>query len=307
MNSENNIMSIEEAKILTDSLLIEEFPHLIDELLVPKYSINDLNIAPRDATYWDKQGILPQVKGPGMRRKYDIIQSVWIKLIQQMRTLGIGLNSIKILKENLLEPKLDLSNFDQETLLYMLNQLKSKYDESLSPENLLLEMRENGPSVFKSSVLATIIFRKPFQYIVNKEGDYILYDLQRFQEIITKEEFVEFISEPHFSISISEAYRSLISEWSPKPYLKNNSLLSETELKILEYIRRDDVNSINIRFKDGEPYLLEIDEINTISIEQRFLDIIARNGFQKITINTRNGKIVNYENKILKKLSSRTK
>lgn len=307
MDSEKNIMNFEEVKILTDSIFTDEFPHLIDELLVPKYSINDLNIAPRDATYWDKQGILPQVKGPGMRRKYDIIQSVWIKLIQQMRSLGIGLNSIKVLKENLLEPKLDLSKLDQEALLHVFNQLKSKCDESLSPEKLLLEMRENGPSVFKSSVLATIIFRKPFQYIVNKEGDYILYDLQRFQEIITKEEFAEFVSEPHFSISISEAYRSLISEWSPKTYLKNNSLLSETELKILEYIRRDDVNSINIRFKDGEPYLLEIDEINTISIEQRFLDIIARNGFQKITINTRNGKIVNYENKILKKLSSRTK
>jgi DNA-binding transcriptional MerR regulator len=274
---------------------------------VPKYSINDLNIAPRDATYWDKQGILPQVKGPGMRRKYDIIQSVWIKLIQQMRSLGIGLNSIKILKENLLEPKLDLNKFDQEALLHVFNQLKSKYDESLSPENLLLEMKENGPSIFKSTVLATIIFRKSFQCIVNKEGDYILYDLQRYHEIITKDEFAEFISEPHFSISISEAYRSLINEWSPKPYLKMNSLLSENEINILEYIRRDDVNSINIRFKDGEPYLLEIDEINTVSIEQRFLDVIARNGFQKITINTRNGKIVNYENKILKKLSSSTR
>lgn len=307
MNSENNIMSIEEINILTDSILTDEFPNLLDELLVPKYSINDLNIAPRDATYWDKQGILPQVKGPGMRRKYDIIQSVWIKLIQQMRSLGIGLNSIKILKENLLEPKLDLNKFDQEALLHVINQLKSKYDESLSPENLLLEIKENGPSLFKSTVLATIIFRKSFQCIVNKEGDYILYDLQRYQEIITKDEFAEFISEPYFSISISEAYRSLINEWSPKPYIKMNSLLSETEIKILEYIRRDDVNSINIRFKDGEPYLLEIDEINTVSIEQRFLDVIARNGFQKITINTRNGKIVSYENKVLKKLSSRTK
>ncbi|MEN9700877.1 MAG: hypothetical protein RIR55_180, partial [Bacteroidota bacterium] len=80
MKEENFLMSIEEVQLLTDSLFTDEFPHLIEELLESKYSINDLKIAPRDATYWDKQGILPVVKGPGMRRKYDIVQSIWIKL-----------------------------------------------------------------------------------------------------------------------------------------------------------------------------------------------------------------------------------
>jgi hypothetical protein len=59
-----------------------------------------------------------------MRRKYDIVQSIWIKLIQQMRSLGIGLNTIKSLKENLLEPKIDLSMVDPATLLNLFGELK---------------------------------------------------------------------------------------------------------------------------------------------------------------------------------------
>lgn len=308
MNEEKFLMSPEEVKILTSSLFTDEFPHLLDELLESKYSINDLKIAPRDATYWDKQGILPIVKGPGMRRKYDIVQSVWIKLIQQMRSLGIALSTIKTLKENLLEPRIDLSMVDEATLLNLFSGIKNKYEDSLTPEQLLIEFKENGPSLFKSTVLATIIFRKSIHCIVNKDGDYILYDSHCHHEILSKEkEFAEFISEPYFSLSIPDAYRSLIIEWSPKPFLKEISLLSETELEILELIRRKDVNSINIRFKDGVPYLLEVDKKNEISMEQRFLDVIAKNGYQKISVSTQNGKIVHFENKIQMKLNKRTK
>jgi len=308
MNEENFFLSVEEIQHLTEDLFTDEFPNLIDELLESKYSINDLKIAPRDATYWDKQGILPLVKGPGMRRKYDIVQSIWIKLIQQMRSLGIGLHTIKTLKENLLEPKIDLSRVDPITLVNLLDEVKKKYEDSLTPEQLLAEFAENGPSIFKTTVIATVIFRKSIHCIVNKDGEYIIYDSHRHHDLLTKEkEFAEFVSEPHFCISFSEAYRSLINEWLPKPYLNETSLLSETELKILELIRRKDIISLKIRFKEGEPFLLEVDQTNEISTEQRFLDVIARNGFQKISVTINNGKIVHFENKVLKKLNKSTK
>jgi hypothetical protein len=67
------------------------------------------------------------------------------------------------------------------------------------------------------------------------------------------------------------------------------------------------VNSISIRYKDGEPDLLEVEERNEISMEQRFLDVITKNGYQKISVSTQNGKIVNFENKIQMKLNKRTK
>lgn len=93
-----NFLSDEQMEILRNLEYSSEFPLVAESMEKPNYTIADLNISPRDATYWDKQGILPTVKGPGMRRKYDIPQSIWIKLIQQMRSLGIGLTTIKKLK-----------------------------------------------------------------------------------------------------------------------------------------------------------------------------------------------------------------
>lgn len=305
---EKNILSTEEMDLLTDALLSEEFPQLVESMDQARFSINDLKIAPRDATYWDKQEILPKIKGPGLRRKYTLGQSIWIKLIQQMRSLGISLNTIKELKDNLLEPKIDLNELDPQLLKQILSKLSSKLDSEMSPEELISEFNEDGPSIFNSTVFATIVYRKRFHCIVNKDGEYIIYEASKHNEwLTTEEEFAEFVSKPYFCLSFAEAYRSLINEWSPEPFLSKTSLLTKSELEILEYIRQDNVNSITIRYKDGEPYLLEIDEKYNISMEQRFLDVIVKDGYQKITVKTQAGIIVDFENKILKKLNEGTK
>jgi DNA-binding transcriptional MerR regulator len=305
---EKNILSAEEIDLLTDAVLSEELPQLTDAMEQARYSINDLKIAPRDATYWDKQEILPKIKGPGLRRKYTLAQSIWIKLIQQMRSLGISLNTIKELKDNLLEPKIDVNQLDPQIVMQILSKVSVKLQSEVSPEQLLHAFIEDAPSVFNSTVFATIIFRKRLHCIVNKDGEYLLYEASQHNELLSlDEEFAEFVSQPYFCLSFAEAYRSLINEWSPEPFLSKTSLLTKTELEILELIRDKKVNSITIRLKDGKPYLLEIDEKYDISMEQRFLDVIAKNGYQKITVKTQKGKIVDFENKILKKLNDGTK
>lgn len=308
MIKEKKILSTEEIDFLTDSLLSEEFPKLVESFDQAIYSINDLKISPRDATYWDKQEVLPKIKGPGLRRKYTLEQSMWIKLIQQMRSLGISLSTIKDLKDHLLEPKIDLSQLDPEKVMQILKNYRGKSDYEATLEQLVNDINEEEITFFKSIVLATIVFRKRFSCIVNKDGDYIIYETSEFNELLsTEEEFAEFVSQPYFCLSFAEAYRSLIKEWTPEPFFSESSLLTRTELEILKAIRKGNVKSINIRFKNGEPDLLEIDETNNITIEQRFLDVITKNGYQKITLSTRGGKIVHFENKVLKKLNKSTK
>lgn len=301
-------LSSDEIIILTESQFSGEFPNLMDEIDLPKYTISDLKIAPRDATYWGQQGILPSVKGPGMRRKYDLAQSIWIKLIQQMRSLGISLNKIKRLKENLLEPKIDLNLLDSHSLDEIIREIKVKYNSQLSSGQLLKELEGNRPTIFISIVLATIIFRKSIQCMVNTDGEYFLYEHSRYPELFSnEEEFRKLVSKPHFCISISEAIQALMRDWVPEKSFEELYYLSNSEKEILEMIRRNDVNSIRIRFSKGSPYLLEVEEQSKITMEQRFLDVIAKNGYQKISVTTQNGKIANFENVILKKLNKSSK
>jgi DNA-binding transcriptional MerR regulator len=304
-----NFLSDEQMEILRNLEYSSEFPLVAESMEKPNYTISDLNISPRDATYWDKQGILPTVKGPGMRRKYDIPQSIWIKLIQQMRSLGIGLTTIKKLKNNLLDPGDDIFSIcTEEELKKIISTLQPKFDITNNVDELISDLRENAPTLFISIVIATIIFREATICLVNKDGEFILLNSNKYEMLVNSYvEFAEFVAKPHFCISISEAYKSLVNEWSTHSSFEKTPLLSKTELSILETIRKPNVSSINIRFKEGEPYLIEIDNLQEVSIEQRFLDVITKNGFQKISITTQNGKIVHFENKIQMKLNKSTK
>jgi DNA-binding transcriptional MerR regulator len=274
----------------------------------PRFTIKQLNIKPRDATYWDKQRILPSLIKPGLQRKYTLPQSIWIKLIEQMRTLGIKLEIIEKLKNNLLTPKIDLIEISPELLKFIADKINNNNEKKISEETLLKEIKKDQSTIFDTIIFSTIILRTPIHCIANKEGEFYLYDPTEFQKIISNDlAFANFISKPYFSLSISEAYQSLVKEWTPKPFIEEISLLSHTELEILKVIRRKDVNSILIRYKKGEPDLIELEEQNKISIEQRFLDVIAKNGYQKISISTQNGEIVHFENKIQMKLNKGTK
>ena len=153
---------------MKEQLYASEYPKLIDDLTLPKYTISDLKISPRDATYWDKQGVLPTVKGTGTRRKYDLTQSVWLKLVQQMRSLGIGLKTIQGLKEHLLEPKVDLSSLSPKVIELLTTELK-KNGLKLTSEEYIATLLNEGLSVFQNVILATIIFQKSFHCLINNE------------------------------------------------------------------------------------------------------------------------------------------
>jgi DNA-binding transcriptional MerR regulator len=309
LNEKNKFqLSEDELNFLTNQEYLEEFPNLLNTLNEPKFTIGHLNVTPRDATYWDKQGVLPDIKGIGMRRKYDLVQSVWIKLIQQMRTLGISLKSIKKLKESLLKGEIDIDEWKKEDIERVVKEMSVRLGVNFESEQLLKSISNGPPSFFTSIILYTIIYRKPMYCVVNKEGNCYIYS-PRGQHVLAEmhDGFHEFMSQPYYCLSITEAYCRLVQEWAPKPFISELSILSNTELEILEYIRKKDVLSIKIRYKKGEPDLIEIESQNEISMEQRFLDVIARKGYQKISAYAQNGKIVNFENKIQKKLNSRTK
>ena len=287
----------------------DEFPHLIDTMYKPQFTIGDLKLSPRDANYWDKQGVLPEIKESGLRRKYDLVQSVWIKLIQQMRKLGIGLKTIELLKNDILKSEVNIiDEWKIEDIKRLVEEMNKRLDTNFGYEEMLKKLEKASPPFFAHVLMVTILFRKSLNCLVNSEGRYIVYSPTAFyQNLEFSKELHEIMSKPFFSLSITQAYRDLVVDWAPKKFMPNISILSNTEQEVLDYIRKKNVNSITIRYKDGEPDLLEIDEQSNISLEQRFLDVIAKNGFQKITVKTQKGKIVDFENKILKKLNKGTK
>ena len=309
-----NLLSAEETKYLESKKYQEDYPALNKTLIEPRFLISELGVTARDATYWDKQGILPEMKGVGARRKYDLVQSVWIKLIQQMRDFGVSISVIKSLKDKLLKLNIPLTEILKNPKgLQVLRKIaktegtEKELEAILKSGELAKDLEGEQIDMFSMLVKTVVVFRKSISLIVSVEGDFIPYSLELHSELVKTDPGVnEIFNIPHFNLSISTAYSQLIKDWSAKPFFGNVSMLSIKELEALDAIREEGVKAITIKYSGGELDLMEVVKNEKVDKESRFLDVISKNGFHNITVKSRRGNIVHFENKQIRKFK-RTK
>ena len=74
-------------------------------------------------------------------------------------------------------------------------------------------------------------------------------------------------------------------------------VLSQQEHDVLKAIRHNyqDLKSVNIKFKDNKPQLLEIKMMKKVQVESRILELIKSGEYATIEIKTVDGKLSHYE------------
>lgn len=302
-------LSKEETKYLESKKYEKDFPNLDNTLSEPRFLISELGVTARDATYWDKQGILPEMKGTGARRKYDLVQSVWIKLIQQMRDFGISISVIKNLKDKLLQPSFSFAELlkNPKGLEVLRTVAKTEgtekeFEQLLQSGELEKNLEGKHFDLFTTLVKTVVVFRKSISILVSVEGDFIPYSLELHSDLVKTDQGVtEVFNIPHISLSLSSAYSQLINDWSAKPFFGMVSMLSNKELEALEAIREKGVKEITIKYSGGELDLMEVVKNEKVELESRFLDVISKQGFHTVTVKSRKGNIVHFENKQMRK------
>tara|TARA_B110000971_G_C20027308_1_gene509608 strand:+ start:733 stop:1683 length:951 start_codon:yes stop_codon:yes gene_type:complete len=307
MSLKINILDQEELDYLNSSEYKLDYPGLSDAMNIPRFTINDLGVTARDATYWSKKEILPEIKGGNTtRRKYTLKQALWIKLIQQLRSFDISLSQIKKIKEHLLTSDVNIKELIQtEQINLILERLVEKdgkleeYKELIRDPSFLQEMESEQLDVFEIMVLYTIIFRRDVSYIVTVDGYCLPYVFDK-HEMIKKNlpEFELLMKSPHIVLSLSQAYSQLIQEWSEKKWFNEVSIVSKDEKKILGLMRDQTTKELKImKNKDGVERIILVKD-NSINAIEEFANHIVRNGYQTITISTRQGKPVYFKNEV---------
>lgn len=312
MSNDSGLISKEEYDFLVTGKYEEYLPELEKTLTEPRFTIAELNVTARDATYWDKMGILPELKGKGMRRKYDLYQAVWIKLIQQLRELDVAIKTIKALKEHLFDKTLTLGDvLKNEATIEVLRTTAKEKGYSKELEDLLAnggldnktDMEIEG--MFESIVKQTVIFRHALSIIILPSGNFFPYTFKKHNILLEQQpELENILNEPHISVSISKAFSDLVTDWSAKPFFNEISLVTEQEKELLKKLRQPDVISAEVIFEGDVIDLIKICKKENVTLAHRFGDVISKNGYHEIVIKTRNGKVIHYQNKILKKLES---
>src|SRR5882724_9837799 len=74
---------------------LEYFERIRLKLIERIYSVADAAISGRVLSHWIKQRLLPYTFDEKGWRKFNFIEFIWIKVIQELRRLGISIQEIE--------------------------------------------------------------------------------------------------------------------------------------------------------------------------------------------------------------------
>jgi len=309
--SELNWINKFELDYLLNSEYVEAYPGLVEAMNTPRFTINDLGVTARDATYWDKKDILPLLQTKSTtRRKYTLKQAVWIKLIQQLRAFDVSLNQIKKYKECILNEGISASEaLKDEQVALIVEELAKKaghhdeYTKLLKDPSFLESLKKETIDAFETLILYAIVFKRDTSYIVFQEGTCFPYCFEKHQHFVENiENFDYFMKMPHIALSVSQAISQLIMDWVEKDWFEEVSIVSKEEKEILQLLRQDKTKELQIFKTNNKPErVIQVSKNNIEAIED-FANHIIGNGYQKITVSTRQGKVVSFKNEVSLKL-----
>jgi len=230
-----------------------------------------------------------------------------VKIIQELRTFGFSYEEIESYKSELmLKPnlgeiieagKMDIDNLEEQFGAKTENDLNTianaGYDEST----------DIGISQFELMIVRIIGTGEKWSILFFKDmpGFYFplsVETLKAFEKNDKSEIPEELLSKTFLSISLSDIISKFLVNGDNSFQKTTISILTKSEHSILKQIRKGykNIKSIKIRFKNDKMEMLEVTSIKKVKLECRLLEYIKKGDYQSISIDTVDGKIVNFEN-----------
>ena len=312
MNAETiEVFEVELNKIGSSLKEIEQFYPKICESLMP---LSITGVSPRTYFHWKKSGLITLSTQDEEQRAWvriNLIEYVWIKIIQIMRDFGIPIETIKETRAMMFTNFLKLIKTDKEAILDFLvkegSMDKGKIEQQKKIFNLISEI-EDIPEEFEiyttmiGAIVAELLIRNDKgSIIITKKQErydvgYVSFkNITDFQKII-----MPLLEQPHTQIPIRKLIEDFFDDPKSEKYVDCFDLLNLKEKKVIEAIRKKDFKEIIIK-QEGkdEPLIIEVVKDGDI-MDQKAKEvkrILGLNDYSEITIKFRNDKHIYFKNK----------
>lgn len=282
---------------------------LIDLLRERVFLKTEIDIVYSDLVNWERYNLLciggDSTKGDW--KKLNYIEYTWVKIIQELRQYGFNYDDILTYKIELfrqinLEQIIEASRIDSKNVVQQLG------SEVLEKLNVILDSDYDdnfniGISFFESIIADAIIGSEKWSLLFFKEMPGFCFPISsktiRGFDLIDKPEIpMQLLSKTFLSVSLSDIISNFLVYGDNSFQERTISILTKDEHKLLKQIRKgyNDLKSVKIRFKNNQMDMIEVSSIKKVKLESRLLEYIKKGDYQTISIDTVDGKIVNFEN-----------
>jgi len=269
----------------------------------------EIDVVYSDLVNWERYNLLSisEESEKGDWKKLNYIEYTWVKIIQELRQYGFTYEEILIYKTEIFKPiklgelkeasRIDSGNIEQQLGSHALEKLNSisvsSYDENIT----------FGVSFFENIIANAIISGEKwsFHFFKDNPGFYLPFSkevLRGFSKIKMTAVLMELLSKTFLSVSLSDIISNFLVDGKNSFQERTISILTVNEHKLLKQIRKgyNDIKSIKIRFKNDQIEMIEVTSTKKVKLESRLLEHIKKGDYQNISIDTVDGKIVNFEN-----------
>ena len=297
-----------------NKLDIQQFKGNFDKALVlynkfneRVFSKTEIDVVYSDLSNWERNGLIDishKVKKGG-HKKLSYVDYVWVSIVKELRGFGFSYDEVKAVKIFLFtdlvhdkEALEELKNHKE----YISRKSGLKIDDLDQLDGIDLDQVDWSVNFLEFLMMNIMLFAQKTVLQCFKDQPEVVIPLSEniimdYEHVNATDLFARYINKSHVCISLTDIMKYFIKEGEESFETGFPHILSQQEHDVLKAIRHNyhDLKSVNIKFKDNKPQLLEIKMMKKVKVESRILELIKSGEYATIEIKTVDGKLNHYE------------
>lgn len=291
-------------KTLSD---LENINILIGKIAEKNFSPKDLGITSRTIAHWKIKELLPLTDKERKWQRFDFVEYLWLRFVQDFRKLGCSLETIKKIKDVMFTPidiqvdehkmeldkSADITGLDSEQKKSMIEEVKAGSLNNISELKAIL-------NVFGSLLVNTLLMKnKNNGIMVTAAGDVFFWT----DDVLQKDKkLISVFNTPHIFIPFTYYIYQFIDDASKELFLTPLEILDENELLVLRALRNKDYKELIIKPPDPKSGTDKTFEIITVrdgdltpEQQKEITEILQLKNYQSITLKKRSNTQIYFE------------
>ena len=303
-----------EAWLRESGIMMEQFEKIYPKITECFMPLSITGVSARTYLHWKSKGLIPYSQiNEGQREwvRLNLIDYVWIKIIQVMRDFGVPLETIKQTKELLFENILAVLVPDKEDYLNFLRTESDVDPEKIQSISELIDLAsdaiENNPEEFDvhttiiGSMISDLLIKNDRGSVIitktGKEFDVSFFSYKTLDDF--KNLVLPLLESPHIQIPIRKLIEDFFDDPKSDKFVDSFELLNFKEKKVIDAIRKKDFKQIIIKQDPAEEsIIIELERDGDI-LDQKAKDVkrlLGLNEYSEVTIKYRNDKHIYFKN-----------
>lgn len=301
-----SIEKINELLVSNPNLLYKNYSRLFE----PRFSVSQLGISRQELLTWKQKGLIPgDDSSEGIWTRVNFFEFCWIRIIAELRKMGVPLPIIKKLSTHILEPDtntfmeiINLSIKPENAALFPFKNIKiEEFNDMVKgmPDFFVNYLRKNFNRLVQL-ILRYLIVGGDFRLFITLDGEYLVVGSGMEQQEGFNDAYNEVLSSPFYSLPINLILDGLYKSDKIKISEKSTLLhLSENEVNVITYLRQEGVKEVRVKMNAqngaGIALIEVVEEKNINDMKSKVEKLLQKGKYQNIRMFIANGNIVLFE------------